>query len=129
MASGMSANVVSRIGLPLSMVSTAASVDEILLHPVGDLVEDLGALGRRGLAPGIFRGVSCVERELDVCGAAIGDLTDRLAGDRADIVEIAAVDRRHPFAADEILVARPQRCPRIQGLDDLVQHGLLPWNA
>ena len=79
---------------------------EVLLHAVGDLVEDLGALGGRGVAPGVLGLMRGVERELDIGGLRAGDLADRLAGDRADIVEIIAVDRRHPFAADEILVAR-----------------------
>jgi hypothetical protein len=50
-----------------------------------------------------------VERKLDIGGLRAGDLAYGLAGDRADIVEIAAGDRRHPLAADEILVAGPQR--------------------
>ena len=67
-----------------------------------------------------------VERKLDIGGLRTGDLTHRLAGDGADIVEILAVDRRDPFAADEIVVAIAQGDPRIQGLDDLVQHDILP---
>ena len=100
---------------------------EVLLHAVGDLVEDLGALGGRGVAPGVLGLMRGVERKLDIGGLRAGDLADRLAGDGADIVEIVAVDRRHPFAADEILVARAQRHPRIQSLDDLVKHTVLPW--
>ena len=100
---------------------------EVLLHAVGDLVEDLGALGGRGVAPGVLGLMRGVERKLDIGGLRAGDLADRLAGDGADIVEIVAVDRRHPFAADEIVVARAQRHPRIQSLDDLVKHTVLPW--
>jgi hypothetical protein len=67
-----------------------------------------------------------IERKLDVGGLRACDLAYRLAGDRADIFEVAAADRSDPFAADKILVAGPQRYARIQGLDDLVQHGRLP---
>ena len=100
---------------------------EVLLHAVGDLVEDLGALGGRGVAPGVLGLMRGVERKLDIGGLRAGDLADRLAGDRADIVEIVAVDRRHPFAADEIVVTRAQRHAGIQSLDDLVKHTVLPW--
>ena len=40
---------------------------EVLLHAVGDLVEDLGALGGRGLAPGVLGLMRRVECKLDVC--------------------------------------------------------------
>ena len=99
---------------------------EVLFHAVGDFVQDLGAFGRRRVAPSVLRLVGGVERKLDIAGLRTGDLTHRLAGDGADIVEILAVDRRDPFAADEIVVAIAQGDPRIQGLDDLVQHDILP---
>jgi hypothetical protein len=67
--------------------------------------------------------VGGIERKLDVRGLRARDLADRLAGDWTDIVEIFAVDRRHSLAADEIVVTRPHGDARIQGLDDLVQHG------
>ena len=54
-----------------------------------------------------------------------GDLAQRLAGDRRQVVEILPAHRRHPFAADEVVVARPQGHARFQGIDDLVQHGIL----
>ena len=99
---------------------------EILLHAVGDFVQDFGAFGGRRVAPSVLRLVRGVEGELDVGGLRAGDLADRLAGDGADIVEILAGDRRDPFAADEIVVAGAQGYPRVQGLDDLVEHGILP---
>ena len=55
---------------------------EVLLHPVGDLVEDDGALGHRRLPPGGGGGVGGVQRQLDVLGGAPGDLAERLAGHR-----------------------------------------------
>src|SRR6478672_8990730 len=99
---------------------------EVLLHAVGDLVDDRGSRRRRGAAPGILGLVRGVERKLDVGGLRARDLAHHLAGDRAYIVEIAAVDRGDPLAADEIVVAGPQRYARIQSLDDLMQHGCLP---
>ena len=82
---------------------------QVLLHAVGDFVENLCPLGRRGITPGVLRLMRRVERKLDIGGLRTRDLAYGLAGDRADIVEIAAVDRRHPLAANEILVAGPQR--------------------
>ena len=99
---------------------------EVLLHAVGDLIENLCPLGRRGIAPGVLRLMRRVERKLDIGGLRTRDLAYGLAGDRADIVEVIAPDRSDPFAADKILVAGPQRYAGIQGLDDLVQHGRLP---
>src|SRR5262249_20832416 len=96
---------------------------QIFLDAVGDFVQDLIALGRRHLAPGVLGLMRGVKRKLDVSGLGARDLAYRLAGDRADIVEILAIDRRHPLAADEIVVTRAHGDARIQGLDDLVQHG------
>ena len=126
MASGMSAK--RRLADRLAVVDGLDRGEhlEVLVDAVGDLVEDLGALGGRGVAPGVFGLMRGVERKLDISGLRAGDLADRLAGNGADIVEILSVDRRHPFAADEIVVARAQSHSRIQGLDDLVQHGILP---
>jgi len=78
---------------------------QILLHAAGDLVEDLGALGRRDVAPGILRLVRGVKRKLDACGLRANNLAYRLAGDRADILEVTAVDGSDPLAADEVLIA------------------------
>ncbi len=50
---------------------------EVLLHAVGDFVEDLGALGRRGVAPGVLRLMRRVERKLDIGGLRAGDLAYR----------------------------------------------------
>ncbi len=97
------------------------------LHAVGDLVQEPRALGGRRLAPGFARRMRGVERELDVFGGRARDLADRLAGDRADIVEILALDRRDPFAADEIVVALPQRHLLLQLFEALRKHEFLPF--
>jgi hypothetical protein len=65
---------------------------EVLLHAVGDLVQDVGALGRRGLAPGFLGGVGGVERQLDVFAARARDFAEGLAGDRRDVREVLALD-------------------------------------
>jgi len=46
--------------------------------------------------------VGGVEREIDVGGAGARDLAQLDAGDRTQIVEIAALDRGDKFAADEL---------------------------
>src|SRR5699024_2608070 len=68
-------------------------------------VEDVRPFGDRGLAPGRSRLVRGVECELDVLSGAGRDLREGLSGDRAGILEIVALDRRHPLTADEVLVA------------------------
>jgi hypothetical protein len=75
--------------------------------------------------------VGGVERQLDVGSLGAGNLADRLAGDGADIVEIVPVDGGQPFSADEIVVAGPQSHARVQRLDDLMKHVVLPrtWAA
>ena len=56
---------------------------EVLLDRVGDAVQHPRALGRRGLAPRVLGGVRGVERQLDVGGARVRHLRERLAGRRA----------------------------------------------
>ena len=51
---------------------------QVRLDRVGDRVQDLGALGRRGLAPRLARRVRGVERELDVLRRRARDLAERL---------------------------------------------------
>ncbi len=58
-----------------------------------DFDQKLGAGGGRGLRPFFLRGMRGIERELYVLGAGACDLADRLAGDRANIVEILPLDR------------------------------------
>ena len=55
---------------------------EVRLDAVRDLVQDVGALGGGGLAPGRGGRVRGVESELDVLGRGPGHLAERLAGDR-----------------------------------------------
>ena len=70
---------------------------ELLFDTVGDLVEDRGPLGRRGLAPGVLRLVRGVERKLDIGGLRARDLAHGLAGDRADVVEVIARRQERPI--------------------------------
>ena len=85
---------VSRIGLPLSIVSMSAISLEVLLEPVGDPVEDVGAVWRRRAVPAERGGVSSVERLVDVLVRGSGDLAEMLPGDRRRIGEVLAAGRR-----------------------------------
>ncbi len=78
---------------------------EVLLHAVRDAVQDEGAFGRGGLAPGGGGLVGGVEGELDVGGLTAGHLAEHLTGDRGDVVHVLAVDGCHPLAADVVVVA------------------------
>jgi hypothetical protein len=78
---------------------------EVLLHRVRDRVEHSGALGGGGAAPAALGGVCGVERELDVIRCGMRHLAERLRRRRGEVLAVLAAARRHPFAADEVLVA------------------------
>ena len=88
----------------------------------------VGALGGRGLAPRVLARAcaassacsmsSAVERAISQTGSPVIGVM---------LSKYWPFDRRHPLAADEIVVARAQRHPRIQSLDDLMKHTVLPW--
>ena len=61
---------------------------EVLLHPVGDLVEDGGALGRSGAAPTILRPMCGIKSKFDVRCPAARDLRDGFASNGAGIYEV-----------------------------------------
>ena len=77
---------------------------QMLLHAVGDLQQDVGALGDRGLGPGGLCGVGGVQGAVHILGVGLGDLGEGLAGDGGDVFEVAASRRGHPFAADVVVV-------------------------
>ena len=81
---------------------------EVLLDRVGDQVQHLRALGHRGLAPGVLGGVRRIERELDVSGAGLRHLGERLARRGREVRGVLAGERRDPLAPDEVLVPRLQ---------------------
>ena len=97
-----------------------------LLHAVGDLVENARALGGRCLGPGVLGGMRGIERLLDVLGGRAGDLAQRPAGHRRQVREVLAAHRRHPFAADEVVVFRPNDDALLQFLECLMDHGTPP---
>ena len=78
---------------------------EILLHAVGDPVEDQRALGGAGAAPGVLGRVRGVERGLDVLGVRAGDLADGWPVIGEMLSKYLPGLRRDPFAADEVVVA------------------------
>jgi hypothetical protein len=78
---------------------------EVLLDRVGDAQQDPGALGRRRRAPRVLRGMGGVQRELDVSRAGVGDLGERLAGRRGQVVAVLPGGGSDPRTADEVLVA------------------------
>src|SRR5699024_359013 len=74
-------------------------------NAVGDLVENLSALGGARFAPGGGRRVGSVEGRFDVLGRAAGNLAKGFAGDGRDVLKVLAFDGRYPFAADVVLVS------------------------
>ncbi len=95
---------------------------EVLLHPVGNLVEDGGALGRRGAAPSILRPMCGIKSKLDVLCPAACNLCDGFASNGARIGEVFSTFWRHPSAANEVVVAgAPDDFP-FDRLDCLLKH-------
>ena len=78
---------------------------QVLLDPVGDLVEDHRAIGRGGLAPGGCRRVRRIQGAFDIRLVGAGDLAEHLAGDRGRVLEVAALHGRDPLATDVVVVA------------------------
>ena len=83
---------------------------KVLLHPVGDAIKDQRPFGRAGASPGILSGMGGIERQFDIGRVRPGDRGDDLAIDRRGVVEVAPVDRFGPGTADEIAIARLERC-------------------
>lgn len=63
-----------------------------------------------------------IEREFDVRRRRPRDLAELLAVDRRGVVEISPLDRGHPLAADEIVVARADGDIAAQRFEGLVKH-------
>jgi hypothetical protein len=79
---------------------------EVLLNTVCDLVENIGAFCRGGCAPGIFGGMSRIERLLNVLGCGPGYLAQGLASHWSDIGKVLSLCRRNPGTADKVIVTR-----------------------
>ena len=78
---------------------------EVLLDAVGDLVEDVAALGRARLAPRGERLPRDIHCPVDVFDGAAADLAERLAVDGRDVLEVLALHRVDELAADVVAVA------------------------
>ena len=88
---------------------------QVLLDPVGDLVQDRGPLGRRGLAPG-RRLAAWAASSASSMSAASERATSQNAwpvtGD--EFSKYRPLDRRGPLAADEVAVPRFIRHQRLR---------------
>ena len=126
MASGRSAAVVSRIGLPLSSVSTIASIaacssmrSAILFRTRARSAGDV--LAQPALAAcaasSAFSMSSAFERATSHNGRPVTGV---------GFDEVLAAHRRHPLAADKIIVLRPNDDALLQFLERLMDHGTPP---
>ncbi len=91
---------------------------EVVLDTLGDLQQQVGTLGDGRLPPGGSRGVGRIQGLVDVLDIGTRDLADHLAVDRADVVEIAPLHRRHELTPDIVAVARGEldQAPGVPGL-------------
>ncbi len=99
---------------------------QIILEPVGDAIENPGALGGRDPCPLILGGVRRIERALDIFRRRQRELGDLGAIDRALVGEILAARRSAPAASDEIIIAVSEGGRRVNGPDRLLEHNLTP---
>ena len=89
---------------------------EVLLDAVGDPVEDERSARPSEVLPQAGAGgVRGVQGGLDVLGGAAADLGEGPAGHRGDVLEVLALLRLDPVAADEVPVARLDRDLRALG--------------
>ena len=79
---------------------------EIVLHPLRNLVHDIGAMGGAGMAPALPRRVGRIERQLNILRTGARNLTESLPGDRGDVFKVLAGGGLKPLAADVIAVTR-----------------------
>jgi hypothetical protein len=87
-----------------------------LLDQLGEGVDEARPLGGRELAQRPFeRRPRRAHRPVDVLGAGLGDLHDRLAGRRIDGLERPSIGGRHHLLADQ-QPARPARDELARGL-------------
>ena len=70
-------------------------------HDLGGTPQQLAALERRNLAPGLEALVGRVQRFFELGRSGVGEAADRLAGGRADDRAAAARGALGPFAVDE----------------------------
>src|SRR3546814_9741292 len=77
----------------------------IILEPVGDAIENPGAVGGRDPCPLILGGVRRIERALDIFRRRQRKLGDLGAIDRARVREILAARWSAPSTTDEIIIA------------------------
>ena len=89
--------------LPLLSDSSAASSRDFLFDEVGQLEEELAAVGGVHLAPraGFEGAAGGLDRLVHVGGRGGGHLDDDLAVSGVDRVEVLAFGRLDPFVVDE----------------------------
>jgi hypothetical protein len=83
---------------------------QVLLHPVGDAIEDQRPFRRTGASPAILGSMCGIERQLDIRRVRPCDRGNDLAIDRRGVVEVAPVERFGPGTSDEIAIAGFERC-------------------
>src|SRR6185295_1379909 len=78
---------------------------KILLHPVGDLVENDRAFRNAGTTPALLRGVRAIKGGFDILLVRTRNLAKQLAVHRRTIPEVLAGPRLGPFASNEVAVS------------------------
>lgn len=78
---------------------------KVRLHPVGDLIYDIGAFGRAGVGAAVLGGMGGIQRRRDVGGIRTGDVPDRGAGQRRGVGALAPGIGRTKPAVDEVVIA------------------------
>ena len=88
--------------------------------------QGIGALGRGGSAPGIGGRMGRIQGLIEVGRRGARRLAVDLAGHRGDIVEVLALQRSNPLAADEVFIAALESKQGIVAAGHGVLHGTSP---
>ena len=95
----------------------------MLLHPVGDPVQDQRRARPARCVPHVSLAAWAASSASSMSSAVERATSQKLgAGDRGRVVEVLAVDRRDPLAADEVVVASAQRERGVYFVESLMQH-------
>src|SRR5699024_6989582 len=77
---------------------------EVLLHAIGDAVQDQCTLRNGGATPCRCRLVGGIQGGLNIGGGGTGDLTEDLTGHRGDVLHVLALHRWYPLPTDVVVI-------------------------
>ena len=101
---------------------------QVLLNPVGNLEQDIGALCSRRTPPFCRGGVCGIQRQFNVFRSGARRLGVDLAGNGREYIKVPTLDRCNKLAANEIVIAGLVFDFCVGGAWEGVQHEMSPLN-